>query len=493
MSKIMKYHPFMEEKGASLLAKPIPFFLMIISLLGMGYLASGGVVNGMGIIAMPLVLTYIYFICLNPKIALIGMFILNYFILGFARYVKGIPYGMVIDFHLFLALLVLFFQSFFKDVHWEKAKNPLFALAIIWFGWIVFQLFNPMATARPLWFQSMRGIGLYMFLIIPLVFILFDKIKDLERFFKIWAVLAIFASIKGIVQKHIGLDPWEQAWLNGPGSDTHLLFGKLRVFSFFTDAGQFGGSQGHAGVIFSILALNEKKSKKTRLLYAIAGGLALFGMMISGTRGAIAVPIMGFGLYTILQKNVKVMIAGAILGISVLVFFKYTTIGNGNYTINRMRTAFNPEDKSLQVRLENQRKLKKYMASRPIGTGLGSTTGAAKRYAPGSLAAQVPTDSWYVMIWVEQGIVGLFLHLFILLFIVLKSSYVIFFRLKDPWVKAQMSALVAGIWGIMVASYGNAVLGQLPTGPIVYASMAFLFMAEKFDKEEEKSPESQQL
>jgi hypothetical protein len=56
-----------------------------------------------------------------------------------------------------------------------------------------------------------------------------------------------------------------------------------------------------------------------------------------------------------------------------------------------------------------------------------------------------------------------------------------------------MSALVAGIWGIMVASYGNAVLGQLPTGPIVYASMAFLYMAEKFDKEVEKSPEIQQL
>ena len=35
----------------------------------------------------------------------------------------------------------------------------------------------------------------------------------------------------------------------------------------------------------------------------------------------------------------------------------------------------------------------------------------------------------------------------------------------------------------MVASYGNGVLGQMPTGIIIYMSMAFLFMAEKFDKE----------
>ncbi len=411
------------------------------------------------------------------------MFIFNYFILGLGRYVQGIPLGMIIDGHLILAFAALFFQSFFKDVPWQKANNLIFKIAIVWYGWVFLQLFNPMAIARPAWFFSMRGIGLYMALTIPLVLILLDKQKDLRRFLTIWAVMSILGSIKGIIQKHVGLDPWEQMWLNGPGADTHLLFGKLRVFSFFTDAGQFGASQGHSGVVFLILATTKEKPFKTRLFYLITGLLAIYGMMISGTRGSLAVPIMGLALFTVLQKNVKVIVFGAILGISVIVFFKYTTIGSGNYTISRMRSAFNPEDKSLQVRLENQRILKGYMASRPIGTGIGSTSGLAKQYAPGSLAATIPTDSWYVRIWVEQGIVGLILHLAILFFIVLRSAYVIAFKLKDPWIKTQMSALVSGMFGIIVASYGNEVFGQMPTGILMYSSMAFLFMAEKFDED----------
>jgi hypothetical protein len=57
------------------------------------------------------------------------------------------------------------------------------------------------------------------------------------------------------------------------------------------------------------------------------------------------------------------------------------------------------------------------------------------------------------------------------------------FKLKDPWIKTQMSALVSGMFGIMVASYGNQVFGQMPTGILLYSTMAFLFLAEKLDNE----------
>lgn len=55
------------------------------------------------------------------------------------------------------------------------------------------------------------------------------------------------------------------------------------------------------------------------------------------------------------------------------------------------------------------------------------------------------------------------------------------FRLKDPWNRAKMSALASGLFGIMVASYGNGVLGQMPTGLIIYSSMGFLFLARKYE------------
>ncbi len=482
--RVNEVNTFYEESGASVFHKPVPFFIMVLTIAFIGSLVGkGGMVTGFAFVALPFILTYVFFIFKYPRIGIIGLFICNYIMLGFARYIKGIPLGMSVDFHLIIVYVALFFKSFFEKVPWKNAKNELVLLAVIWFAWILFQLINPQAISRVAWFYSMRGIGLYMFLSIPLIFIVFNKRKDLHLFFTIWAVLALFGALKGIGQKLIGLDPFEHKWLMGPAKDTHLLFGKLRVFSFFTDAGQFGASMGHSGVVFSILALNEKGSKKRRFFYALVGILSLYGLMISGTRGSLAVPIMGFALYTFLQKNIKVMIMGAILGLSVLVFFKYTTIGQGNYTINRMRTAFNPEDKSLKVRLENQRKLKAYMASRPIGAGIGATGREAAKVAPNSPASQIPTDSWYVLIWVEQGIVGLTLHLVILFYVVLKSSYVIMFKLKDPWLKAQLGALVSGMFGIMVASYGNAILGQMPTGIIFYSSMAFLFLATQYQQE----------
>ena len=475
---------FAHESGAAWLKKPIPFVLMILSLAAIGSLVGQrGMVTGFAFMFLPFIAVYFYFIFKEPKIGIYGLFFCNYFILGFARYIKGLPLGMSVDFHLLIIIVALFFKSFFHEIPWKNAKNELFYIVLVWFAWIVFQIINPEAISRVAWFYSMRSIGLYMLLVVPLIFIVFNSVNDLKHFFHIWAVFAIIGAVKGIIQKHIGLDPFEHAWLMGPAKDTHLLFGKLRVFSFFTDAGQFGASMGYSGVVFLILALNQKYSKKLKIFYAIVGVLSIYGLMISGTRGSIAVPVMGFALYIALQRNIKIIVLGVILGASVFVFFKYTTIGQSNYTIARMRTAFNPEDKSLQVRLENQRKLKVYMASRPIGAGIGATGRQAAMAAPNSMASQVPTDSWYVIVWVEQGIVGLTLHLLMLFYIVLRSSYVIAFKLKNPWIKAQMAALVSGMFGIMVASYGNAVLGQMPTVIIFYSSMAFLFLAQKYDEE----------
>ncbi len=469
--------------GSRVLKRPLYAIGMILSMLLLGVItAKLGMIAGIGILGIPFLITYVYFIFVFPRVGFIGLLIYNFFALGATRYIPGIPFGLGVDAHLVLIYISLLYKSFFSQVPWSSVKRDIFALSVIWFAYTLFQLVNPEAVSRVAWFYAMRGVSLYMFLTIPLIFILFNEKRDLLLFFKIWALLSIIASIKGIMQKFIGPDPWEQAWLNAGGDLTHILFGKLRVFSFFSDAGQFGGAQGHAGVVFLILWFNEKSNKKIKMLYLLAGVLAIYGMMISGTRGSIAVPIMGFALYVVLQKNIKLIVAGLMLGVALFVFFKYTTIGNSNYTINRMRTAFNPQDRSLQVRVENQRKLKSYMASRPFGGGIGSAGNWGMRFSPNTFLAQTPTDSWYVMIWAEQGIIGLILHLGILIFIVGKSTYVIMFKLKDKANIARMSALVSGIWGVMVASYANGVLGQMPTGIIIYSSMAYLFLAEDLEE-----------
>lgn len=100
---------------------------------------------------------------------------------------------------------------------------------------------------------------------------------------------------------------------------------------------------------------------------------------------------------------------------------------------------------------------------------------------PPRFTTSIPTDSWYVKIWVETGIVGLILHIAVLVYIFLHGCYVIFFKLKDQYLRGLLIGLHCGTFGILIASYGNQVLGQFPVVMIVYMSMALVFMGPFFD------------
>lgn len=214
------------------------------------------------------------------------------------------------------------------------------------------------------------------------------------------------------------------------------------------------------------------------------GIFGLWGMMISGTRGAMIVPMVGGSTYILLRKNFKAFFIGSAVLAVVYVFFTYTYIGQSNAQIRRMRTAFRPdEDKSYLVRLENRRILGIYLASKPFGGGIGSAGDWGKRFSPQGFLAQIATDSWYVQIWAEQGIIGLITHLFILSYILIKGGYLLMFRVRSPEVRGVIAAVMSGFTGIMGASYGNGVLGQMPTGILIYLSWSFIFMSQQLDRE----------
>ncbi|MCB0805024.1 MAG: O-antigen ligase family protein [Bacteroidales bacterium] len=456
----------------------IPFLLLLIIAFAWLIALHGLLIALMGI-AIPVGLLLLFALFKNPERGIWVLFGINYIVLGLTRYLPG-SLGLIIDSMLVLIHLAVFFKYFHDKDIYKKARNPLMLLAALWYSYALFQLVNPEAVSRVAWFYAMRGVALHMLLTIPLVLMFLDTPEKLSKFFHLWMFFALLGVMKGMMQKFIGPDPWEQAWLDGGGSLTHVLFGKLRVFSFFSDAGQFGAAMGHAGVVFTVLALTTTKNI-SRIVYGLAAAIFFYGMLISGTRGAIAVPLGGFMLYLILSKNIRLIAIGSIAGMAFYIFIFHTHIGQGNYDIARLRTAFDKDNPSLQVRLENQRKLKSYMASKPLGGGIGSSGNWGQRFSPNTFLANTPTDSWYVMIWAEQGIIGLALHLGILFFIILRSSWVILFKIKNKWLRNRMIALVCGIFGIMAASYGNGILGQMPTGLIIYMSMAFLFMSEKME------------
>ncbi|HKK62209.1 MAG TPA: O-antigen ligase family protein, partial [Bacteroidales bacterium] len=209
---------------------------------------------------------------------------------------------------------------------------------------------------------------------------------------------------------------------------------------------------------------------------------AFSGMLISGTRGAIAVPFAGFALYLMLSRRVKMIIIGGIAMIAVFGILKFTTLGESVYEIRRFRDALDPENPSLMVRKENKAKFKVYLADRPFGGGIGSAGNWGLRFTPGTFLAETPPDGWYVQIWAEQGIVGLILHLSILGYVLLKSIYIIMFQLKNPENVARAMAFSAGMFGVMAASYTSGALGQMPNGIIIYSGMAYIFIIKDWEQ-----------
>jgi hypothetical protein len=360
-------------------------------------------------------------------------------------------------------------------------RKDIMFWALITFGYSILEIVNPESRSLEAWFSG-RSLGFYMLLLIPLTLLLMEDKYKLDRFLLVWGILSLVASIKGIIQvKGWGLDQWEQQWLNEGNYKTHVLFGKLRAFSFLSDAGQFGAIQAYSAVVMLITAFATGGWKR-KLFFLIVGLVALYGMVISGTRGAISIPFAGFTLYFLLRRNKWLLVSGSVILAVIIFFFKFTTIGQGNAEIRRMRTAFDPNDASLQVRINNQKVLKNYLASRPFGGGIGHGGVKAQRFLPNAYLSQIPTDSWYVLIWVEQGIVGLMLHIIMLLYILIRSCYLIMYRIKDPELKLKLSALAAGLFGVMIASYGNAILGQMPTNVLIFISMAVLLNAPAIDR-----------
>ena len=411
------------------------------------------------------------------------VFITAYLNMGLSRYISA-PMGTLIDATLALTWILMLIRGSLGMVPWKRANTLMTWLAVLWFLYLLLELFNPLVPGKQSWIFSARGFGMYFLMAAPLTMVVFDRQKDWEKLIVIWGILTLFALAKALGQKYIGFDPYETKWLNEGGALTHIIGSGIRYFSFFTDAGQFGATMGHSSIVFLILGLNNKIGLR-KIFYFLVAGAAFWAMLMSGTRGAIAVPAVGLMCYIVLCKNIRLFLVGSVLLVSAFVFFKYTYIGQGNYEIRRMRSAFSPtQDASLSVRLENQKKFAAYLEDKPFGGGLGTASGNGNRFYPGTFLASVPTDSWYVLLWAETGIIGLSIYLAMMFLILAFGSIQSFFKIKHKRINGVLMAFIAGGSGILVASYGNAVIGQFPSSIIFPITMAYLFVAPALDKKE---------
>ncbi len=471
-----------QETGAEKLRKP--FYLLVLVFFALACsvgIARQGFVLGILLVILPFILYAVVRTFIDPRFGLFLVFAFSFFAIGISRYVTAnIPFGLGVDAILVMLLIALILGRG-RHLEWKMAWNDFTIASFLWLGYAVMEIANPQAVSFAAWFYAVRGVAFYQILMIVAGFLILKNKKDLRLFLIIWFGISILAALKGFQQIKIGPDHWEKAWLDEGGAITHIVQGRLRAFSIYSDAGQFGAAMGHVALVAGIMGIGPGPKKRRLVLLSIAA-ITTVAMLFSGTRGAFFVPVAGAMLFLFLSRSFKLFILGAVIAVGVFGFLRFTNIGNANYQVYRLRTAVQPaQDRSFQVRLENQKKLKIYLADKPLGGGIGSAGNWGLRFSPNTFLAQTPTDSWFVRIWAEMGIVGLMIHLVILFYLLYRCCYIVW-KLKDPELRQIMLALTSGIFGIMAASYGNAVYGQMPTGMIIYMSYVFIFISPSIEK-----------
>lgn len=459
--------------------------LLAITIL-LGYFISQYQFLGLGLlILIPTTIAYFYFTLKYDRLGLYMVLIMSFVLPILGRYFpSSIPYGLSIDIILVISLLLLFAKHY-RDLKTERLKHPVFWLMLIWMGYILLQIFNPLAHSFAAWFYSMRGIALYQTLIFMLLFLTFNTKKDLKPFLYIWLGFSLLGLIWGIKQQLWGVSAAEQRWLDEGGAITHVLFGKLRVFSYYYDAGTFGAAMGQISLICGILMMQKRYSIQRKLVLGFLCILFFYGLMISGTRGALAVPGAGAITYLILTKNKRVLIPGTLVLALAFSFLKYTNIGQSNYEINRLRTALDPNDASLQVRIRNRARLTEYLKDKPFGGGIGTTGSWGNRFSPGTWLADFEPDGLYTRLRAESGIVGRNLYVGIWLTIIFWGVYLTWQKEESPD-KIYAAAFLSGLAGVLLANYGNAVLTQFPISTTTIISVFFAFSILQEPKENQE-------
>ena len=147
----------------------------------------------------------------------------------------------------------------------------------------------------------------------------------------------------------------------------------------------------------------------------------------------------------------------------------------------RIQSAFRGESSdTIDVRIKNQKLVRPFIHSHPIGAGLGSTGYWGKRFTPGSWLASFAHDSLYVRLAVETGWVGLIIYMG-LLFTAMRTSIYYFFRVKDPVIKTLYLGFTMNVFLLSLASYPQEAITLLPTSVVFYITLAMIARLKDFD------------
>ncbi len=464
---------------------PFIYLPLVFISIGLAFgLSIFGEVFGIIFLVIVIGLPITIYSMINLKFGIISLLIFSYF-LGFNRFIKDVPLGVVMDVLLIVMLIGLLVEKWKKN-DYSAARNPISYVVWIWIVYNLLEFFNPMAS-RQVWIYVIRGIALlmiYYFIVLHAT----DNLKFLKTVLNIWLVLTLLGALYGLFQEFNGLTQAEKEWVARDEFRFNLIFnwGRYRVFSFFTDPTIFGILMAYTG-LFCIALLPGPFKIWYKIFLGSCACIMLLAMVYAGTRTAYAMIPAGLLFFALLTLQRRTLIICGIIGSigAGIIFSDVRSVGPFLSTSNleRIRSAFKPsEDASFRVREKSQAFIKPFIQAHPFGAGLGSIGIWSARFTPDSPLAKFAPDSGYVRVAVELGWMGLVVYC-VFFFVILLVGIRNYYRMKDPLLKTYMAALLGVVFSIVVANYPQEALIQAPTILIFYIIMAFIVKLKKLDEE----------
>ena len=438
-------------------------------------------------------------ICAIPLIVLLAIVVFrirlfSFWVLIFVNYFlqwkntplpSGIPMSLYNE--MFEIILIALAIIDVKDLKFERTANIMFFSLLVWCGFCTLEVLNDtcgIGLDVGGWYTAARMIAfqlMYAFIVFSLYI---SKPNVLIKYLFLWGALALFATFWVWKQKYIGLTNAENLWLQTRGRSTHILYAGtlIRYFSIYSEAANFGIGIASTAVAFIIFGITSR-IRRHKFFFFLVGVACVWGMFPSGTRTAIACLIAGFMAYIFLSKSIKITIPFTIAFVLFVFMLAFTTIGNSNQSIRRMRSAFDKNDASANQRTINQEAMKKYMKEAPWGIGMNigyQNVPANNKY---TFMATIPPDSEYVFIWIHTGIIGLTVFLICTAIMLIGACWIVFFTLKSPSLRGIGAGFCCAFVSQQLGGYGNQVLMQFPNALIFYGGLSIVYILPHIETE----------
>lgn len=406
---------------------------------------------------------------LFPRKGIIVLLAAGFFLTAAKRMSGELPLGTVVDLLLLIMSAgVILRLSAKKD--WYFIRHPLSLMVGFWILYCGLEFLNPWSGAEYGWLFAFRSVaGWFLLFYISLFSI--RRVRQMVILHRIWLALSILGALYGIWQWWAGPSDLEFSWILEDSRRFDLLFNgeTLRAFSFFPDPSTFGIVCSLSATILLILSFRPGTSSQRKLLGIVGSILLLSGTLVSNSKIALILPVVGLVFYTLLTlRKGAIILTGSIL----VMWLAIILLPIEHPRWNRIQRIANPSSSiGYQLRAQNQDWIQPFIHGHPIGAGLGTTGNLGERFAPDVWLSQFPPDSAYIRIVLETGWIGLFLYL-TLMGLTMWTGIRGLFRTNSPRLKAMYHAYLTFCFMVIVGSFAQQIITQLPTGLMFIILMA---------------------